>query len=84
MVGCGWPGFAELRLGRGVVRVFEGAGGFFVCSWSRVVSVAIRCLPFPSVAFQFTSLSYDVINDVSTFISYPCRIFAVLFIVWSS
>ena len=85
MVGCGWPGFAELRLGRGVVRVFEGAGGFFVCSWSRVVSVAIRCLLIFEccISIYFFEIN-DVINDVSTFISYPCRIFAVMFIVWPS
>ena len=81
MVGCGWPGFAELRLGR-------GCSGFSRkrLDFSCVPGVKLYPLPFAvyfCISIYFFDIN-DVINDVSTFISYPCRIFAVMFIVWPS
>ena len=67
---------AEIRVG--CCPGFRASGLIFVCSWSRVLSVAIAVYFF-EYCISITSLSYDVINDVSTFISYPFRIFAVLF-----
>ena len=75
--------FCRAEIRAGCCPGFRAIGLIFVCSWSGVLSVAIA-IYFSECCISITSLSYDVINDVSIFISYPCRIFAVLFIVWPS
>ena len=56
-----------------------------ICVLLRVEFYPLPSLfTLPSFTFQFTSSSYDVTYDVSTFISYTFRTFAVIFIVWPS
>ena len=75
--------FCRAEIMAGCCPGFRARGLIFVCSSSRVLSVAFAVY-FSECCISITSLSYDVINDVSTFISYPCRIIAVMFIVWPS
>ena len=83
--GCGvrLARFCRAEIRAGCCPGFRASGFIFMCSSSRVLSVAIAVY-ISECGISITSLSYDVINDVSTFISYPCRIFAVMFIIWPS
>ena len=51
---------------------------------SGALSVYLRCFTLLRFTLLFTSLSDDVRYDVSTFIGYTFRTFAVIFIVWPS
>ena len=50
-------------------------------SWRFARLQSLCCTPF---LFSITSLSDDVRYDLSTFIDYTFRTFAVIFIVWPS
>ncbi len=77
--------FCRAKIRAGCCPGFRESGWIF-----RVFleSSCIRCHSLSTFSECCISIYFfeinDVINDVSTFISYPCRIIAVMFIVWPS